>query len=132
MRVLKAEQGFTILEVVVAAVISGFVLLSLVTLINSLNVVNDRSRDLTIVNALAENKMESLRSASYIGLSDGTTDFTADLPSSITGAKSASYTISSPSAGIRQVDMEIQFQDRGTTQTLEYRTIVGELGVGQY
>lgn len=126
------EKGFTVLEVIVATAISGVLLLSLVTLVNSLNVVNDRARDLTIVNALAENKIESLRSVSYVGLADGVTDFTDELPDFITGAKSATYTLSSPTAGIRQMDMTISFQDRGATRTLTYRTLIGELGVGQY
>ncbi|MDX1765580.1 MAG: prepilin-type N-terminal cleavage/methylation domain-containing protein [Candidatus Saccharimonadales bacterium] len=140
MRAIKNSSGFTVIEVVVAVVIAGALLLSITTLVNSLNVINDRARDLTIANALAENKMESLRSISFIGLVDGTTDFTSDLPESLTGAKSASYTIctadacsgDNPGIGRKRIDMTITFQDRGVTRTLNYRTIVGELGVGQY
>lgn len=126
------QDGFTVLEVIITVGISGFILLGMIVMINSLNTVNDRARDLTLVNALAENKIESLRSVGFIGLSDGTTDFTSELPDTITPPRQAEITISSPAVNIKQVDIEINYNDQGAQRNAEYRTYIGELGIGQY
>lgn len=126
------QHGFTVLEVVITVGIAGFILLGMTVMLNSLNTVNDRARDLTLVNALAENKIESLRSVGFIGLSDGTTDFTDELPDAIAPPRQAEIIISSPAVNIKQVDIEISYNDQGTQRDAEYRTYIGELGIGQY
>lgn len=93
---------------------------------------NDRARDRASVNALVENKVEGLRSISFVGLTDGTTDFTSELPASIGAPRSAVYTVSSVSPALKQVDVVVTYNDHGQTRTTTYRTYIGELGVGQY
>lgn len=128
----KTEQGFTIIELLVAIAVIGVLIPTLIGFVNTLNRFNDRARDLALVNSLAENKVEALRSAGYTGLNNGTTSFSSELSTSLGSPKSASYTVSTPNTGIKQVDIVISYNDHGSTQTVNYRTYIGELGVGQY
>lgn len=128
----KTEQGFTIIELLVTIAVVGILVPTLAGFVNTLNRFNDRARDLTLVNSLAENKIESLRSIGYSGVSTGTTSFDSELPATLGSPRSASYTVTAPHTGIKQIDLTISFNDHGTTQTVDYRTFVGELGVGQY
>jgi prepilin-type N-terminal cleavage/methylation domain-containing protein len=128
----KTEQGFTIIELLITIAVVGILVPTLAGFINTLNRFNDRARDLTLVNSLAENKVESLRSIGYSGITAGTTSFDSELPTTLGSPHSAIYTVTTPNTGIKQVDLSISYNDHGTTQTVNYRTFVGELGVGQY
>jgi prepilin-type N-terminal cleavage/methylation domain-containing protein len=128
----KTEQGFTIIELLITIAVVGILVPTLAGFVNTLNRFNDRARDFTLVNSLAENKVESLRSIGYSGITTGTTSFSSELPATLGNPKSASYTVTTPNTGMKQVDVTISFNDHGTTQTVKYRTYVGELGVGQY
>lgn len=124
--------GFTIIELLIAIAVVGILVPTLVSFVNTLNRFNDRARELTVVNSLAENKVESLRSLGYSGLTNGSTSFASELPTTLGNPKSATYSISTPNAGIKQVDLVISYNDHGATQTVNFRTMIGELGVGQY
>lgn len=128
----KSDKGFTTIELLITIAIVGILVPTLAGFINTLNRLNDRARDMTIINSLAENKVEGLRSIGFSGLATGTSDFTSELPATIGGPRSATYTITLPSGAIKQVDLTFTYNDHGTSRTLNYRTYVGELGVGQY
>ena len=126
------ETGFTVIELLIAIAVVGILVPTLSEFVNTLNRFNDRARDLTLVNSLAENKVESLRSIGYSSIGNGTTSFENELPTSIGRPRSADYTVTTPNTGIKQIDLTISYNDHGTTQTVVYRTYIGELGVGQY
>lgn len=126
------EQGFTIIELLVTIAVVGIMVPTLVGFVNTLNRFNDRARDLTLVNSLAENKVESLRSIGFSSINTGTVSFTSEMPASLGSPRSADYTVTVPSTGIKQIDMTISYNDHGTTQSVNYKTYIGELGVGQY
>lgn len=128
----KRPSGFTVVELLVTIGLLALAVPALATLINTVSAINDRSRDLASVHALVENKMESLRSISYTGLTNGTTDFSSELAATIAQPRSATYTISSLNASVKQVDVSVSYNDHGETRNLTYRTYIGELGVGQY
>ena len=126
------QAGFTVVELLVAIAVVGILVPTLIGFVTTLNRFNDRTRDLTLVTSMAENKIEGLRSIGYSGVNDGNYSFTNELPPTLSSPKSASYTVTTPTAGMKQVDLAISFNDHGTTQTVNYRTYIGELGVGQY
>lgn len=128
----KNEQGFTVIELLIAIAVVGILVPTLVGFVTTLDRLNDRARDYSLVNSLAENKIESLRSAGFSSISSGTTSFSGELPVTLGNPKSANYIVTTPNTGMKQVDMTISYNDHGTTQTLQYRTYIGELGVGQY
>jgi Tfp pilus assembly protein PilV len=124
--------GFTIVEIIITVVLIGLLVPALVSMITILGSINDRARDMSLIHALAENKVEGLRSINFTGLTNGTTDFTTELPATIATPRSAIYTISSTSASLKQVDVSISYNDHAQTRNLTYTTYIGELGVGQY
>lgn len=128
----KSERGFTVIELLVAIAVVGILVPTLIGFLNTLNRLNDRARDMTVVNSLVENKVEGLRSAGYSAVNNGTVSFSNELPVSLGNPKSATYVVTSPTAGMKQVDITVSYNDHGTTQTVQYRTYIGELGVGQY
>jgi len=132
-----SQRGFTLLEVVVTITVAGFIILGLGVMVTNLYVISDRSRDLILANSTAENKYENLRSSTYLGLSDGTYDFTNELPASLGQPRTATYTVADSTltnvgSAVKEIDMTIIYNDRGSPRTLEYTGYVGELGVGQY
>lgn len=127
----KNEQGFTMLELITAIGIFAIVIPALALGVRSLIVLNNRARDLSLVSLVAENKTEQLRSSGFNSLDEGTTDFSAELPSELSRPNSASYTITNPEDGIKEVTVTISYWDYSTSKTKTYKTIVSELGVGQ-
>jgi prepilin-type N-terminal cleavage/methylation domain-containing protein len=131
------QKGFTILEIVVAITVAGFIMLGLGVMTANLYAISDRSRDLMLANSTAENKFEDLRSSTFLGLTDGTYDFTSELPASLGESRSGSYTIADStltnvSGAVKEVSVTILYNSRGDVKTLEYTGYIGELGVGQY
>jgi prepilin-type N-terminal cleavage/methylation domain-containing protein len=129
---VQKQTGFTIPELIVTLTLLAIAVPALAGFISTLSAVNDRARDMATIQGLVENKIESLRSVSFSGLSDGTVTFTSELASTIASPRSASYTISTLNAALKQIDVTVSFNDHGTPRTLSYRTYMGELGVGQY
>jgi len=128
----QAQSGFTIIELIIAIALFAVIAPALAATISQLDGVNDRARDMAVVHGLVENKVEALRSISFSGVSNGTTDFTNELPATIATPRSATYTVSSVNAALKQIDISVTYNDHGSTRDLTYRTYLGELGVGQY
>jgi prepilin-type N-terminal cleavage/methylation domain-containing protein len=127
----KQQDGFTIVELVITIIIAGVIIPSVAIALTNLSVINKVARDKALANMVVQNKVETLRSAGYNSLSDGSTSFVSDLPSTIGSPKSATYTVSSPAAGIKQIDISMSFTEYRVTKNLSYRTYISELGVGQ-
>lgn len=131
------ENGFTITELLITIVVFAILIPVIANMIALIDGVNDRARDKAIINSLVENKAESLRSLGYIALSNGTTDFTGELPSTVGSPRSATYTVSEPAApnndiGLKKLVITVTYTVNGSSETLNYETRIGELGVGQY
>lgn len=128
----SGTPGFTIVELLVTmfvgAILAGAVALFLAQHVH----LAQRGRDVSVTNSFVENKVESLRSAGYLTLTNGTTDITSELPSELAKPRSATLTISDESVSIKQVDISVTYNDQGSARTYTYTTFVGELGVGQY
>jgi prepilin-type N-terminal cleavage/methylation domain-containing protein len=125
------QKGFTIVELMITVVLAGIIIPAVAVSLTNLSVVNKLSRDQALANSLAQNKTEYLRSVGYNALVLGTTSFTNEMNSTIGSPRSASYTISSPATGIKQIDISVSFTEYNTTKSLAYRTYISELGVGQ-
>lgn len=133
MKSLHQEQsGFTIVELIVTLIVGGILAGGISTILSTHSSLSQRGRDVTVANSYAENKIESLRSAGYLGLTNGTTNLTSELPSELKAPRSGSMTISDVSAAIKKVDITVTYSDQGAARTYSYSTYIGELGVGQY
>lgn len=125
------NNGFTTVELLIAIVVGAIIFASAGVLISNYSHLNNRGQNLILANSFVEAKAEALRSISYAGLNDGTTDISNELPGNLSLPKSASMTISEPSPGLKQADITVNFSDQGINRSYAYRTYVGELGVGQ-
>lgn len=128
---LKKQVGFSVVEILIAIGLFGLIAPSISLAVVSINRINDRASDLTLANSLAENKLETLRSQGYNSLTDGTVSFTGELPDTFTAPRSADYTVSSPTAGLKEITLSIQYTDQGITRDLNYKSVMSELGVAQ-
>jgi type II secretory pathway pseudopilin PulG len=124
-------SGFTIVELVTTIVIAGFIIPAVALALTNLTAVSYQARDLALANMLAQNKVESLRSIGYNSISTGTTSFSSELPAQMGAPKSASYTVTTPQTGIKQVDLSISYTEYKVSRTVVFKTYVSELGVGQ-
>jgi prepilin-type N-terminal cleavage/methylation domain-containing protein len=131
MKAKSSQKGFTIVELMVTVIVAGFIIPAVAVALTNLAVTNKLSRDQALSNMLIQNKVETLRSSGYNSLSNGTTSFVAELPNTLGSPKSASYTVSTPATGIKQIDLSISFTEYHATRNFTYRTYISELGVGQ-
>jgi prepilin-type N-terminal cleavage/methylation domain-containing protein len=125
-------RGFTLVELLVTIFACGVVLGGLSIAVDSQSAVAQRHRDMVIANAYANSKVEALRSKGFLGLTDGTTNLTSELPAELKSPRSASLVVSSHTVSVKQVDLTITYNERGVARTYSYTTLIGELGVGQY
>lgn len=125
------QSGFTVVELVVTIVAAGVIIPAVALALANVIGINHRARDLTLASSVAQSEAETLRSTGYNSLAAGTTSFTSQLPAAMGSPKSASYTISTPETGVKQIDISVTYSDYGASHTLTYRTYISELGVGQ-
>jgi prepilin-type N-terminal cleavage/methylation domain-containing protein len=128
---MSKSSGFTIVELVVTIVIAGIIIPAVAIALQNLTSVEYQARDLALANMLSQNKIESLRSIGYNSVSTGTTDFSSELPLSMGAPKSASYTVSTPQTGIKQIDLSISYTEYKISRTVVFKSYISELGVGQ-
>ena len=127
----RNQSGFTVVELLVTIGMCGIIVPALALGLIALTVYNNRARDLALVTMLAQNKMELIRSAGYNSLSDGTVTFTSELPNTLTSPKSATYTVSSPAVNVKKVSISITYKDYQQSRTIQYESLISELGLGQ-
>ena len=81
------NSGFTITELLITLALFGIVTTMYAVGINNLTVLNNRARDLSLANTIAQNRFELIRSAGYNSAELGTTDFSSELPSILASPK---------------------------------------------
>jgi type II secretory pathway pseudopilin PulG len=127
----KNTDGFTVIEVLVGIGLFGIVMPSIIIAVVGVSKLNDRAADLSRANILAEQKIETLRSQGYNTLTDGTVDFTDELNPTFTAPRSATYTVISPTAGYKEIQVDIKYTVDGNEKLISFRSLMSELGVSQ-
>lgn len=128
MKKILDSTGFSIVELIVAITLFAVAIPAVAGLISVLTQMNDRTSDTVAINSIVENKVESLRSKGFNGVPVGTTSFSGELPAYLPTPRTASYTVSQVSPSVKAIDITIS---SGGKQT-NFKTYLGELGVGQY
>ena len=127
----KNTHGFTIVEMLLGIALFGILMPAMVVMLNSITMINENSKDLAIANIFAENKIEELRSIGFNSIPVSTVNLTGLLPTTLGRYRTGSYTVTTPVAGQKSIALTITIENRGRTKTLNYTSIIGELGVGQ-
>ncbi|MGE5312966.1 MAG: type IV pilus modification PilV family protein [Acidobacteriota bacterium] len=122
------ENGFTIVELIVAMILFGIVVITVGMLINVLTQMNNYTSDTVTATSIVQNKVESLRSKGYNSVPVGTVDFSSELPATLPQPRSAQYVISQVSLPTRSITVTITYGGKSHV----YTTFIGELGVAQY
>lgn len=128
---VATPKGFTVVELLLGIALFGVLMPVIVITMNNISAINDRSKDLAIANIFAENKIEEIRSIGYNSANTGTVDVTTALPATLGQDRSGSYTITEDIPGQKVISLTLTIDGRGGLRTLNYRSVVGELGVGQ-
>lgn len=131
-RVARPQTGYMTVELLIAIIVGAILLLALNNIVVSQGYLAQRSRDMNTANAYAEQKIEGIRSQGYLGISNGTTNLTNELPSELKGPRSATLVVSDQSPALKKLHLTITYNQQGTIRTESYVTYIGELGVGQY
>jgi prepilin-type N-terminal cleavage/methylation domain-containing protein len=125
------QAGFTLVEILVSLAVAGIVIMSLNQVVTTYVHLSQRGRYLNLANSYIEARVEALRNTGYNSLATGTTSLTSSLPAQLPPSRSAWMTVTTPSGGIKQIDLTISYKDQGQNNTYRYTTYIGELGVGQ-
>ncbi len=125
------SSGFTLAELVIAISIFAIVIPIITLSVTELTIINARSRNILIANTAAQNKIEVLRSQGFNSINTGTYDFSSELSPLLSSPRTASYTVTNNTASIKDISIAISFRDATTTRTMQYKTSISELGVGQ-
>lgn len=128
----KDQSGYTIVELLVTLIVGSILIFAVNTIFSTQAYISQRGRDTVLANAYAEGKFESLRSLGFLGLADGTTDVTSELPVELSSPRSGSVIVTSENDSVKKVVLTINYNEQGKTRTFTYTSYVGELGVGQY
>jgi len=138
-KVPDSEDGFTIVEIIIAIAVAGLFIISLSTTVINLQTLNNRASDLVLANSFIQDKAEEVRADGHVSLVDGVYDFTSEMPVTFGEPRSATYTVTEETLntsvgnnGLKLVVFNINYDDYGIEREIEYATYIGELGVGQY
>ena len=128
----KGSAGFTIIEVLVAMVVLGIMIISVTELFISIDATQRRSRRLESATRAAESKIESLRNSHYNTLTPGTPlDFTAELPPGLPEPRSATVDVSEPAVGLRRLDVTVTYREGALDKEVQLSALLGDIGLAQ-
>ncbi len=126
------QEGFTVVELIVTLIVGAIFVVAMNAMFTTQSYISAREKDTVLANAYAEAKFESLRSAGFLALTNGTTSVTSELPTELKSPHSGSLVISSYNDSVKKADLTITYNEQGTSRSLTYTSYIGELGVGQY
>lgn len=126
------QDGFTIVELLVAIVVVGLMVVGVTSLFITIQTTQRKTRLLETATRAGEKKIEELRNVNYNSLeTDSTIDFTAELPSSLPEPRSANVAVSEPTPGVKRVDVTITYRDGRADKDVHLSSMIGVIGIGQ-
>lgn len=138
-----AEDGFTIMELIVAIAFVGIVIVSLTDLFTGIRQINRAANNYTIAVEVAQQYMEKLRNTPYASIATGTTDVTSAALTaypSLLAPRSAQTIVSyvdtsgntqTYDTGIKKVEMDVSYTDRTGTRQVQFATQIAEMGLNR-
>lgn len=126
-RLVKSQNGFTLLEVLVAIVILTIGLLGTAGLTTGVIRGNHYSKNITSATAAAQTQLESIKSSGYANAT--TTNFPSDAVSmgGMTFTRTTTVTNSSPAANMKTVSVTVSWtESNNTSRSVNLQTILAE------
>jgi len=103
---MKKAEGFSLVEVLIAAAILAVVLLALASMFPTAYLNVDQAGEQTTAATLAQQRMEWLRNESYVSLAAGTTSETP-IPGYTGYARTTAIQSDTPTTGVKQVTVTV-------------------------
>ncbi len=126
------QTGFTIIELLIAIVVTGLVITGITNLYITIEITQRKSHRLELATRAGERQIESLRNEQYSSLTPGSTiDFTTQLPAALPSPKSGTVDVSEPSVGLRRVDVTVSYGEGSSSHTVSLSSLIGVIGIGQ-
>lgn len=128
----KNQDGFTLVELIVAIVIIGMLVVGVTSLYITIEATQRKTRLLETATRAGEKKIEELRNNHYNTLENDTViDFTDELPDTLPEPRSGTVAVSEPTSGVKRVDLNITYKDGNINKEVELSSLIGVLGLGQ-
>jgi prepilin-type N-terminal cleavage/methylation domain-containing protein len=129
----KSNAGFTMVEILVAVVAIGIMIISLANLAIYIGGIQRQTERLTLAKRTAEAKIESLRNNHYNTLTNSPPpiDFTNELPADLPSPHSATVTVSEPQSGLKRLDVSISYKDGNNNRQVKFSALIGNIGIAQ-
>jgi type IV pilus assembly protein PilV len=121
---IRHNQGFTIVEVLIALSVLTVGLLGVAGLTLMIIYGNSFSRTLTTATALAHDKLEELRDTPYEKIVDGETTLVAH---NITYTRVWRVAADQPAAGMKTVEVTVSWATRKRRQPVVLKTIIAPM-----
>ncbi len=136
MLMLEREDGFTLIEFIVAGVYMSILVLAVYGMFNGIMQINKQTNDYT-TNALAaaQEIIEEYRNLPYANISTGTTDLSSSILASDTNLAtprdaSVTVTLVNPS-GIKEVDATVGWTSLTGYKTVKLSTQISYIGINK-
>ncbi|MFO0781811.1 MAG: type II secretion system protein [Candidatus Saccharimonadales bacterium] len=128
----RGQQGFTIVELLVATLIIGVVTASISTLFISINTLQRKISRTDSATRAAQREIETLRNDNYAALVAGQTlNFTDQLPTSLPADRKGTVVVSEPSPDLKRVDVTVTYTDGGKQEKVVLSSLIGVIGITQ-
>ena len=129
---LQAEDGFTLVELLITIMVLSIVITSLSGLYYLMQLSAVKSQHFDVAVRSARDEIEDLRNVGYSALTPGQNiNFTSSLPPGLPTSATGTVVVSEPITGLRRVDVTISYTDYGQSQTVELSSDIGIIGIGQ-
>lgn len=127
-----AEDGFTLVELLVTIIVIGVVFAGLSNIFISIQRSQVQTSYLESATKAAQREIESLRNSNYNNLTAGQTiDFSPDLPSTMPNGSTGVVNVTEPSTGIKRVDVTVTYTYGGDTRNVSLSSLIGVIGIVQ-
>lgn len=123
------DDGFTIVELVVAIVFLGMVSLGISGLYVSISNIQRQSQYTATANRAAQAEIETLRNSNYNQLTAGQTiTFTNQLPAGLPQA-TGTVIVSEPQTGLKRVDVTVSYKPGTQQKNITLSSLIGVIGI---
>lgn len=128
----REQQGFTIVELLIATLVIGIITAGISTLFININTLQRKTSHIDSATRAAQRQVEMLRNDNYGSLAPGQTiNFTNSLPETLPGNKSGSVVVSAPAPDLKRVDVTVTYTDGGKQERVVLSSLIGVIGITQ-
>jgi prepilin-type N-terminal cleavage/methylation domain-containing protein len=133
---LREQSGFTLIELVVAAVAFSMMAIAVFTAFTNIEIMNRRARNITIANQALQQQMELYRGTPFVNLpTAGTHDVTASLLApypSLGSPRQVQVVVTDVQPGaLKRIDINLYYTESGKRKDIQLTTLITARGLNK-